>query len=72
LKSGKKSLAWLTIPIAAVSFILAAVPNFTADWETGVFNFLPLWIGGTLAFVYVSVLLSVLRKENNEIQAGEK
>jgi hypothetical protein len=62
----RHTLAWLTLAIAVVSFVLANVPNLTADWEAGVFNFVPLWIGGTSAFCYVSVLLAVLKKE--EIQ----
>jgi hypothetical protein len=61
----RPTLAWLTLAIAVVSFVLANLPNVTADWEAGVFNFVPLWIGGTLAFCYVSVLLAVLMKEIN-------
>jgi hypothetical protein len=30
-----------TIGAAVAMFVLATIPNFTADWEKGVFNFLP-------------------------------
>src|SRR5512139_3533063 len=42
---GRSGWMAVSIVIGVGSFLLSAVPNFTADYETGTFNFLPLWFG---------------------------
>jgi hypothetical protein len=52
-----------SVLVVIVSFVLSSLPQITANWETGEFNFLPLWIGVTLLFCYPAVLLSKLKAE---------
>ncbi len=52
-----------TIVAAIAMFALSALPNFTADWEQGVFNFLPLWAGTVLGFGWTSLVIAKVRKE---------
>ncbi len=60
---GKKLLAWVTILIGVGSLVLSSLPGITADMEAGLFNFIPLWVGSTVAFLWVSVLLVTIKKE---------
>ena len=53
----------MTIIAAITMFALSALPNFTADWEHGVFNFLPLWAGTALGFCWTSLVIAKLRKK---------
>lgn len=62
-KAGEKAWMWTTIVVAAATEILAALPNFTADWEAGEFNFLPLWAGATLGFCYTSLVIVKVKRE---------
>lgn len=48
---------WTSVIVAVTTLILSAWPNFTADWETGRFNFLPLWAGVTLGYFYASAVI---------------
>jgi len=59
----KKVLKFLTIVVAVAMFGLAVVPNFTADWEKGVFNFLPLWAAVALGYGWTSVVIAKVRAE---------
>lgn len=52
-----------TILAAVTMFALAAIPNFTADWKNGVFNFLPLWTGTILGFGWTSLVIAKVKKE---------
>lgn len=61
---GQRSLKIVTIIVAIGMFALSALPNFTADWEKGVFNFLPLWAGAVLGFCWTSFVIAMVRKEN--------
>jgi hypothetical protein len=62
-KQGQRSASVATILVLIVSFVLNSLPQITADWERGEFNFIPLWIGVTLLFCYPAVLLSKLKAE---------
>lgn len=50
-----------TITVAITMFVLSIVPNLTADWEKGVFNFLPLWIGTILGFGWTSLVIAKVK-----------
>ena len=52
-----------TILIGIIMFLLALVPNFTADWEKGIFNFLPLWASVVVGFVWTSFVIAKVKKE---------
>jgi hypothetical protein len=52
-----------TIVVAVVMFVLATIPNFTADWERGVFNFLPLWTGVALGYGWTSLVIAKVKRE---------
>lgn len=52
-----------TIIVAVAMFVLATIPNFTADWEKGVFNFLPLWAGVALGYCWTSLVIAKVRRE---------
>lgn len=58
---GEKAWMWVTIAVGVATFLLSSIPNFTADWEAGRFNFLPLWAGVTLGFVYTSFVVANLK-----------
>ncbi|MDQ3076851.1 MAG: DUF998 domain-containing protein [bacterium] len=60
---GKTYLAWASILIGIGSIVLSNIPAMTADMEVGLFNFIPLWIGATVAFLWVSVILSKIKME---------
>ncbi len=55
--------AWTTVLVTVTMFTLSNIPNFTADWETGTFNFVPLWAGTALGFCYVSIVMTKIRRE---------
>lgn len=60
---GQQAWKITTIAAAVTMFVLATIPNFTADWERGVFNFLPLWAGTTLGFGWTSFVIAKVKKE---------
>ena len=60
---GQRGWKYATIVAAVVMFVLAAIPNFTADWEKGVFNFLPLWAGTSLGFGWTSLVIARVKQE---------
>ncbi len=62
-KEGRRAAAVTTVLVVIVAFVLSSLPQITGDWETGKFNFLPLWIGVTLLFCYPAVLVSNLKAE---------
>ncbi len=57
----QNSWMWTSILVAIITLFLTALPNMTADWETGRFNFLPLWAGVTLGYFYASAVIAKLR-----------
>jgi hypothetical membrane protein len=61
--AGEKGWMWTTIIVGIISWILSAMSSFTGDWETGEFNFVPLWVGVALGYGYTSVLLYKLKKQ---------
>jgi hypothetical protein len=62
-KAGEQGLMWVTILVSLMTFVLSFVPNVTADWETGEFNFIPLWISAALGMGYASFILMKLKQE---------
>ena len=60
---GQRTLMWVTIIVGVLTFVLSSLPSFTGDWETGRFNFLPLWAGVILSYVYTSFVVTKLKKE---------
>ena len=57
-----------TIVAAVAMFALSSLPNVTADWEQGVFNFLPLWAGSILGFSWASFVIAKVKKETEKKQ----
>ncbi|MBI4418624.1 MAG: DUF998 domain-containing protein [Ignavibacteriales bacterium] len=64
---GDGGMKIVTIVVAIAMFVLATVPNFTADWEKGVFNFLPLWVGVALGYTWTSFVIAKVRKEQTAV-----
>ena len=62
-KQGRRSASILAVLVMIVSFVLSSLPQITADWEKGEFNFLPLWMGVTLVYCYPAVLAAHLKAE---------
>jgi hypothetical protein len=62
-KQGERGLMWITIIVGVVMFGLANVPNFTADWENGQFNFLPLWAAVLIGYTVTAFVLAKLKAE---------
>ena len=62
-KQGRRSASTVTVLVMIVSFVLSALPQITADWQKGEFNFLPLWIGVALVYCYAAVLVANLKAE---------
>jgi Protein of unknown function (DUF998) len=60
---GQRTLMWVTIIVGLLTFVLSSLPSFTGDWETGRFNFLPLWAGVILSYVYTSFVVTKLQKK---------
>jgi hypothetical protein len=56
-KQGRRAASIVSVLVVIVSFVLNSLPQITADWEKGEFNFLPLWIGVTLVYCYAGVLV---------------
>src|SRR5690606_18028353 len=53
----------ITIAVAILMFVLANIPNFTADWEKGVFNFIPLWVSIIIGYVWTSFVIAKVKKQ---------
>ncbi|MGH2568783.1 MAG: DUF998 domain-containing protein [Bacteroidota bacterium] len=66
---GHRGWKTATIVVAVAMFVLATIPNFTADWEKGVFNFLPLWAGVALGYGWTSVVVAKVKKESVVVRA---
>ena len=62
-RQGRRGAAIMSVLVVIISLVLSSLPQITADWEKGDFNFLPLWIGVTLLFCYPVVLVSTLKAE---------
>lgn len=62
-KAGERGLMWTTIIVGILTLVLSMLPNMTADWKTGTFNFIPLWLGAALGMGYTSFILRKLQKE---------
>ena len=62
-KQGRRSASIVPVLVMIVSFVLNALPQITADWQRGVFNFLPLWIGVALVYCYAAVVVATLKAE---------
>lgn len=62
-KEGRRGATAVSVLVVIVSFALNMLPQITGDWERGVFNFLPLWIGVTLLYCYPALLVSQLKTE---------
>jgi len=65
----KGEQAWMCVSIivGVATLVLSALPNITADWEVGRFNFLPLWLGVALGYAYASLVVWMLKRE---LEAG--
>lgn len=62
-KQGRRAASIVSVLVVIVSFVLNALPQITADWEKGEFNFLPLWIGVTLVYCYAGVLVAYFKED---------
>ena len=60
---GKRIWMWVSIVVGVATLVLSSLPNMTADWEIGRFNFLPLWLGVTLGYAYASLVVWMLKRE---------
>lgn len=60
---GQRTWMWATILIGIATLVLSFVPTLTGDFETGQFNFLPLWAGVALGYVYTSIVITKLREK---------
>ncbi len=58
----QKGWMWVTIITGIITWILSSISTFTGNWETGEFNFVPLWIGVALGYGYTSLLLYKLKR----------
>jgi len=63
-KNGQKGFMWTTIIVSIITWILSSISSFTGNWETGEFNFLPLWAGVILGYSYTSLVLIKLKNES--------
>jgi hypothetical protein len=54
---------WVTIFVGVLTFVLSSLSSLTGDWETGRFNFLPLWAGVALGYGYTSLVVAKLKNE---------
>lgn len=62
-KHGRRGQAVASILVVVVSFVLTSLTQITGDWERGVFNFIPFWIGVTVLFCYPAVIVAKLKQE---------
>jgi hypothetical membrane protein len=65
-KAGERRVMWVTIIAGILTLVLSMVPNITANWETGEFNFIPLWISAALGMGYASLVLLKLKREGEK------
>lgn len=62
-KEGEKTWMWVTVIVAITTFVLSSLSSFSGNWETGEFNFLPLWAGVTLGYSYTSLVMYKLKQQ---------
>lgn len=60
---GQKGWMWTTFLVGVVTWILSSMSTFTGNFETGEFNFIPLWAGIALGYGYASLLLHKIKTE---------
>ena len=60
---GEHLLMWVTIIVGIVSWILSGASSFVGNWETGKFNFVPLWLGVAIGYGYTSFVIMKLKDE---------
>lgn len=60
---GRHIWMWVSIAVGVATLVLTSLPNMTADWTVGRFNFLPLWAGVALGYAYASLVIALLKKE---------
>jgi Protein of unknown function (DUF998) len=60
---GQRTWMWVTIFVGVLTFVLSSLSSLTGDWETGRFNFLPLWAGVALGYGYTSLVVAKLKNE---------
>jgi hypothetical protein len=53
----------ITISVAILMFVLANIPNLTADWEKGDFNFIPLWASITIGYFWTSFVIAKVKNQ---------
>ncbi|CAG0993811.1 hypothetical protein METP3_02815 [Methanosarcinales archaeon] len=63
----ERAWTWTTVLVTVAMITLNNIPNFTGDWKTGTFNFVPLWAGTAIGFCYVSIVMTKIRKELTKI-----
>ena len=63
----ERAWTWTTVLVTVAMITLISIPNFIGDWETGTFNFVPLWAGTAIGFCYVSIVMTKIRKELTKI-----
>jgi len=66
---GRHLWMWASIVVGVATLVLTSLPNMTADWKTGRFNFLPLWAGVALGYCYASLIIAMIKKELGRSQA---
>jgi hypothetical protein len=59
---GQGGWMWITIIVSIITLILSMASSFTGNWETGEFNFIPLWVGVALGYGYTSLVILQLKK----------
>lgn len=66
-KNGRKGLMVLTILITIAMLVLSSIPGATADWDQGIINFIPMWIGLGLGYFFTSYILINFKRQLPEI-----
>lgn len=60
---GQKGWKWTTFAVAIGAYLMSSVPTFTGNFQTGEFNFIPLWAAVAISFGYTSIILAKVEKE---------
>ena len=66
---GRWPWVWLTAAATVAMIVLSMWPNFTADWQKVEVNFVPMWVGVALAYIYVAVVLAKLKGEISSLHS---
>jgi hypothetical protein len=62
-KKSQHGLMALTIIITIAMLILSSIPGAMADWEQGIVNFIPMWVGIGLGYYYTGYILIRFKRE---------